>query len=149
MLEAVHNIRTQLKEHSIIPDVILAYPKGGLIIADLLSMEFDPMVPVCSIFTRRVTGGRDRLVEISNEFANLSSLRDKSILLVDDVVQSGSTLRKVYQLLVNSYNVPEMKIKVAVLGILKDSIPVHIPDFYAFKYTGRPLILPWGEVGLD
>lgn len=150
VLKAIHSIKLQLQEHAFEPDVILAYPKGGLIVADLLGHEFDNRIPICTVYTRRLTKGIRRQVHIDTRYANLQEMKGKKILLVDDVIQSGSTLQALVELLQSDYEIAENNIRIAVLGV-HEGVTVVKPDFYVFKFifgVHRP-VLPWGEVPRD
>ena len=147
---AVHTIYEEMKAQGVEPDVIVAFAKGGLIVADLLNHEFGNRLPICTFYTRRLTRGRERVVEINTTYANLDNLVGKKILLVDDVVQSGSTLREVVHLLTETHRVDRKNIVVAVLAVPK-AVTLFDPDFHVFEfeYGEKRPVLPWGVVPKD
>jgi len=144
---AVHTLYEEITGRGVEPDVILAFAKGGLIVADLLNYEFGNHCPICTFYTRRLTRGRERVVVIDTTYADFDSLAGKKILLVDDVVQSGSTLREVVRLLTQEHGVDPKNIFVAVLAVPK-AVTLYDPDFYVFEfeYGEKRPVLPWGVV---
>ena len=59
-------------------------------------------------------------------------LKNKKILLVDDISGTGNTLKNISNLIVEKYKVQELK--TSTIAIIKGSL--FLPDFYAFEESG-------------
>ncbi len=148
--KAVKELHSKLVEKGLEPNVILAFAKGGLIVADLLNHHYDNRFPIVTIYTKRVWKDGHRLVQMDTSYVDLSHLKGKKVFLVDDVIQSGSTLQAVVNLLVGQYGVKRKDITVIVLAT-NASITQFQPDVYVyeFEYTHKRPVLPWGQVPRD
>ena len=148
-LKHVEKIADKIKHDSWEPDIFLAFPKGGLIVADLLNHHFHCDYDIVTVHTKRTIGKYNEVVYIiRNPYTNLGILKDKKILIVDDVLENGVTLIKVIELLCKA-KIPRENIKTAVLGRSNGVDPAIQPDYYAFDYIkSKDLYLPWGKVTL-
>lgn len=109
-------------------DQVLCIARGGMLLGDMISRVFKiPFAVTCAssyVEDRgRVQG--DELF-ISEAIAKNTESMGKKILLVDDLVESGKTLKQVKEAVQNSY--PEAEIKTAT--IWKKEQSVFIPDYY-------------------
>ena len=147
---AIKILHQKLIERGIEPTVILAFAKGGLIVADLIGQQFGNRIPICTIFTKRSLKNRERVVEIDTSYLNLSAFKGKKILLVDDVIQSGSSLQAIVKILTEQYGIKRRDITIAVLATTT-SMTLIQPDVYVyeFEYGKKRPILPWGQVPRD
>jgi len=150
ILKAVHTLHERLSERGEEPNLILAFAKGGLIVADLLNMQYDNRIPIITIYTKRSLKAGQRLVEIDTSYVNFNNLKGKKIFLVDDVVQSGSSLQSLVKLLTENYSVKRKDITTIVLAT-NISVTQFQPDVfvYEFAYSKKRPILPWGQVPRD
>jgi len=73
-------------------------------------------------------------------YAHNIDLRDKKILLVDEIVETGITLRKIVEMIKRKYNVSELK--TATMGVNKDKC-LFYPDYYVFFEQGEWVKFPW------
>ena len=146
----VKDIANQIEVSGFKPDVFLAFPKGGLIVADLLGHRFNNDMDIAAIFTKRTFDNEKKEIvyHIRTTYTELESLKGKNILIVDDVLENGKTLREVIALLERN-EVNRNNIKSAILGRSIGVHPIIEPDFHAFDYSkSKGLHLPWGEVTL-
>jgi len=66
-------------------------------------------------------------------------LSDKKILLVDEIVGTGDSLKEVSKILIDKYKIGELK--TMTLVVLKDG--QFYPDFYSLKESGDWVVFPW------
>lgn len=148
VLRYVRKMKDHFASEGWVPDVIVSFPKGGLIVADLLFHEFDNDVDVLSIFTRRRVCDGVIEVEVNDEYINFQSIVSKNILIVDDVLESGDTIRVIRDGLIRN-NIPKSNIRIAVMGVPKSGANLIVPDFSNFEYDrSRGFEFPWGEITL-
>jgi hypoxanthine phosphoribosyltransferase len=131
------------------PEVLVSFPSGGLIVADLIGARFENKLNIVSVHTTRippVAGGEWR-VQINDEAVNYSVLKGKKILLVDDVLETGLTIATIKSAL----EPHSRDITIACLGKTKRARQRRLePHFSAFEYhfasDQQMLDLPWGRV---
>lgn len=126
-------------------DFIISFADGGLIAADLLHIKGDSKIPVLSLnleITRHDKGPKS--VNILTDTKNLFFLKNKKILLIDDVVQTGRNMEAAVNYLTGEVGIERASIITAVLGKPK-SITGFVVDYCGFKYSST-IELPWGIV---
>jgi hypoxanthine phosphoribosyltransferase len=153
VMNYVKEIAEELKGRFFKPDVLVSFPKGGLIVADLLGHCFNNELEIVSIHTNRERMIRGEYVlKIRDHYLNYKAIKGKKILIIDDVLENGMTIRDVKKLLLTKGNIPEDNIKTAVLGRTKISDWCLIePDISSFDYIRddeQELFFPWGKVTL-
>lgn len=111
------------------PDYIVGITTGGLIPLGLLAKR----LKLKNILTISVD---------SNETIYLPKvdLMGKKVLVIDEIAESGKTLRKVCKKFADFYGVLELK--TATLGVNKDKCKFY-PDFYVIDEQGEWVIFPW------
>ena len=119
-------------------DIILGISRGGLFpgiyLSDRLSLPL--AVISCSAYKKGTKESRDiKEIKISDGISTLSPLEGK-VLLVDDLVDSGGTMKKLYKKLRNQ----DKNTKTAVLYIKPWS--KFKPDYY-IKTTDAWVIFPY------
>lgn len=138
------DLSLRIRESGYMPEAIVAVLRGGYIIAKLVS----DYLGVCNISTIEVRFYRG-VGEKSEKPLVLSSvaydLRDRDVLVVDDVADSGRTLQVVIDT-VKLYGARH--VRTATLYIKPWSITV--PDYYVSE-TSSWIVFPWeiGEVARD
>ena len=138
-------IAERLKSEEWIPEIMVSFPKGGLIVADLLGHRFDNEIDVVSIHTRRVRRGRGVDVIIRSSYVRFDAIVAKRILLIDDVISGRETMKTVKALLEEKSR--DCEIRTAVLGSTKRSY--FEPHYSCFNYNpDRDLFLPWSKLTL-
>lgn len=137
--EAIRELAVQVSESGYEPDIILAIARGGLIPAGTLGY----MLSVKNTFTMNVeyyTGVNERLdvPVILPPYLDLVDLEDQSFLIVDDVADTGHTLK-----MVEGFCRPKVgEVRTAVLYHKPQS--VIRPDF-VWKQTDRWILFPWSS----
>jgi hypothetical protein len=113
--DGVKTIVKQMESGQFTPEVILAIPRGGLVLAVKLS---------------NVLGN----IPVAFQYDEKNPLFSGKVLIVDDVSDTGKTLRKELE------HLGARKAKVATLYYKPHS--VLKPDYYAFE-TDKWIVFPW------
>ena len=144
VLKYVEKIAEELKSEKWFPDILISFPKGGLIVADLLGHQFNNELDIISLYTKRVKKDNGIHIILRHPYVNVDALKGKHILIIDDVISGGETMRKVKELICN---VPNTDVRTAVLGFTKPTY--FVPNYSAFMYNrNKDLFLPWGKLTL-
>lgn len=135
-IQEVLNVLARRIAESYIPNVIISIAKGGLIpariLADLLNVDEMGFIEVKFYKGIGIRGERPFVRSIA-----LPQLRDKNVLVVDDVADSGRTI----QLVVDTISVYAPKsLKSSVLYVKPWS--TYIPDYY-YSITDEWIVFPW------
>lgn len=138
-------LATQISNYGFKPDVIVGIQRGGCIPAVLLSHYLD-VKEFCVLGIRTTASNEikaERTQPIVTGQSNLTNIKDKKVLLVDDVTNTGTTLN-IAQTLILQHNPMECKTAVIVWdGDAKDKCDA---DFYA-TYTPTWVVFPWEKHG--
>ena len=62
------------------------------------------------------------------------------VLLVDDIAETGDTLKAISDIILSQYKVSELK--TVTLGANTDKCKFY-PDFYVFEEKGGWVVFPW------
>ena len=125
----------KIKSSGFKPDYIIGITKGGLIPLSLLAKRLG----IKKILTVSATlSKKDKKLKII--YAPNIDLKGKKVLLVDEIVETGTTLKKISKMLTDKYNVGELK--TATLGMNKDRGKFH-PDYYIIEEQGEWVVFPW------
>jgi uncharacterized protein len=123
------------------PDAIVAIARGGLTLAGALGYALDVKM-LGSLNVEFYTGVEERLDApiVLPPTLDRASLEGKSILLVDDVADSGRTLALVVQLLEAGGG------EVRTVCLYAKPGTVQEPD-YVWRRTDRWIMFPWSSEG--
>ncbi|MBU1056428.1 MAG: hypothetical protein KKC46_21760 [Proteobacteria bacterium] len=125
---------------------IISFADGGLIAADLLHIKGDSQIPVLSLNLKIMRNNKgSKLVKVLTGKDSLLFLKNKKILLIDDVVQTGRNMEAVVIYLTDEVGIDRENIITAVLGKPK-GITGFVVDYYGFEYSTNTIELPWGIV---
>ena len=134
--DAVRKISEQVRKSSFKPDVIVSVMRGGIVpgrlLADSLGVEDIGVIEVKLYISAGQKGERPYLRQPLT-----LSIKDKRVLLVDDVSDSGLTLQFSVQAL--SLYMPS-EIRTATLYIKPWT--KYVPDYYA-EQVNKWVIFPW------
>ena len=118
---------------------ILCLARGGLRIGDILSRIFDQPLAILSASSY---GGEDFQTRGELRLANSLSMTEAQlgdrILIVDDLVDSGTTLAQSIQWLSQHYQVNPSQCRTAVLWFKASS--EKVPDYFVKYYADNPWI---------
>jgi len=123
------------------PEVIIGIMRGGYIVARILSDYLDiPDIGAIEIKFYKSIGEHGERPILTQPLT--INVRDKRVLIADDVADSGRTLQVAVDL-IKLYGAKE--VRTAVLFVKPRSI--FVPDFYA-ELTDKWVVFPWeyGEV---
>lgn len=123
------------------PDAIIAIARGGLTLAGALGYALDVKM-LGSLNVEFYTGVEERLDApiVLPPTLDQASLEGKSVLLVDDVADSGRTLALVLRLLESGGG------EVRTVCLYAKPGTVQEPD-YVWRRTERWIMFPWSSEG--
>ena len=138
--EGSRELATTIHESGFAPDVVVAIARGGLLLAGALAYALD--VKSCGALNAEFYTGIDsRLDEpvILAPYLDEVSLAGKKVLLVDDVSDSGRTLKMVLGLIMAA------GAEVRTSCLYSKSHTVLEPDF-TWKRTDLWIMFPWSSL---
>ena len=118
---------------------IVCLARGGLRIGDILSRIYSK--PLAILIAASYGGSDNRIrgqIKFSQHLANLEESLGSKILLVDDLVDSGISLRESINWLKTNYKDGIQEIRTAVIWYKKCSI--YQPDYYVSYLEDNPWI---------
>ncbi|BDZ65859.1 phosphoribosyltransferase [Agromyces mangrovi Wang et al. 2018] len=122
------------------PDVVIAIARGGLLLAGAVAYALG--TKNCgSINVEFYTGVDARLPEpiVSGPMLDAPALAGKRVLLVDDVSDSGRTLKKVVGMITDA----GADVRTATLYVKSQT--VLVPD-YTYRATDDWIVFPWSAL---
>ncbi|NJE54575.1 phosphoribosyltransferase [Thermococcus sp. 21S9] len=134
---AVFALAEEIQKH-FMPDVIVGIARGGLIPAVRLSHVLGD-VELKVIDVKFYKGIDERMEKPVVTIPLHGSLKDKRVVIVDDVSDTGKTLEVVIE---EVKKAGAKEVKVACLS-MKPWTKV-VPDFYVFR-TDKWIVFPWEE----
>ena len=137
-------LNRKLTEGNVQFNCVLSFQDGGLIVGELLTIRHHPDIPVVAVVLDIKRDGRvPKQVNIVADSVPAALLRKKSILVVDDVAQSGRSLEAVRSFLIKDLGLPRSRVRTAVLAKLTAIEDVNV-DIYATEYE-KMIHFPWGK----
>lgn len=137
-LEYCYKLAVKILDSDIDPDVVIAISRGGLVPARIVS----DILAVDELFTVRAklwgVGGR-LFNEPQASIPNPGIVADKKVLIIDEVVDTGATMKKIVE------NTKKAGAREVVTGVLHyKSTSSFKPDFYVEKVEKWVWIFyPW------
>ncbi len=119
-------------------DHVLCLARGGLRPGDVFSRLFNVPLSILSVSSYREEGGTQRgELCIANKITSTADTLSGRLLLIDDLVDSGDTLQRVGEWLLNRH--PEIsEIRSAVIWYKENSSVC--PDYFVHPVAGNPWI---------
>ncbi len=134
----VEELATKIVNDNYVPDVLIAVGRGGdipaRIISDLLGVK--EIKHVRAKYYESISVKKD---EVEVEIIDMD-LKNKKVLVIDDLVDSGNTLRTIEKKILE---LSPSSIKVATLQVKPWSS--REPDYFAMK-TGNWVVYPWEKL---
>lgn len=127
----------KIKASGFTPDYIIGITTGGLIplyfLAKKLSIE--------KILTLSATSyEKDQQKELKITYLPEVDLSGEKILLIDEIAETGTSLRGIVNAVKKKYQPGELK--TATLGVNTDKCKFY-PDFYILTEKGEWIVFPW------
>ena len=117
---------------------IVCLAKGGLRVGDVLCRIYDKPLAILSTASYGGENNQQRgKIQFSEHLSSITPLGDK-ILLVDDLVDSGVSLRESVNWLEQKYGESNLNIRTAVIWYKSTS--VKVPDYYVDYLSHNPWI---------
>ncbi|WP_353827394.1 phosphoribosyltransferase [Agromyces sp. SYSU T0242] len=138
--DAARRLASEVLASGFRPDVVIAIARGGLLLAGAIAYALG--TKSCgSINVEFYTGVDERLPEpvLHPPMLDAPALADRRVLLVDDVSDSGRTLRKVVDLL------EEAGADVRTATLYTKTRTVLVPDFDV-RRTDDWIVFPWSAL---
>lgn len=144
--DACRQIAEQIADSDWIPDLIVAIARGGMLPAGAISYALGVKANG-AINVEFYTGvGKTMLEpEILEPYMDISSLEGKRVLIVDDVADSGKTLKLIMDLIAKeglSMGSDSAKVDARSATIYLKPTSIIKPD-YVFKQTDKWINFPW------
>ena len=118
------------------PDYLVGIAVGGLIPLALLAEALD-MRNIVTVSVNSYSGTKRGKLHV--RYLPKINLKNKKVLLVDEIAETGETLKQVSKILIGRYRVGE--IKTATLAINKAKCS-FLPDFFVFE-DDKWIVFPW------
>lgn len=116
-------------------DAIIAVARGGMIIAQMIGEHFD----IRDVFVINSIGYKGDKKLDSIKIFNIPNLdRSKNILIVDDIIDSGQTMKEILNILNKNHS--KKVFKTASIFYKKEAL--YKPDFFV-KYTTKWVDFFW------
>lgn len=144
--DACRQIAEQIADSGWMPDLIVAIARGGMLPAGAISYALGVKANA-AINVEFYTGvGKTMLEpEILEPYMDISSLEGKRVLIVDDVADSGKTLKLIMDLIAKeglSMGSDTTKVDARSATIYLKPTSIIKPD-YVFKQTDKWINFPW------
>jgi len=134
----IDELTDKIKASGFRPDFLIGVTNGGLIPLYFLAKkldDFDNVLTICS-----TSYDKDRNKDLKILYFPDVGLSNKKVLLVDEIAESGDTLKEISGILINKYKVGELK--TVTLGVNTDKSKFY-PDFWSVEQSGDWVVFPW------
>jgi len=135
--KAIEELGNKIKSSGFKPDYIIGITTGGLIPLALLAKQLD----IDKILTVSASSyEKDKKKKTVITYLPVVDLKNQKILLVDEIVETGETLKKMTEAIIKKYKVGE--IKTATIGVNRDKC-IFEPDYWIVAESGEWVVFPW------
>ena len=134
--ELTKKLSNKIKESGFKPDYLIGITIGGLIPLAILAEELD-IKNVITISASSYEGKERGKLTVTHLPA--IDLSNQKVLLVDEIAETGETLKQISDILVSKYRPGELK--KATLGVNRKKCK-FLPDFYVVEDDGW-IVFPW------
>lgn len=128
--QLIEDLSGELHRSNVTFDLVLAIARGGLRVGDVISRIFDrPLAVISASSYRADQGTQPGKLQLGTSIALCGQALEGSVLIVDDMVDSGTTLAAVTDFIMN-----QPKVTCCQTAVLWWKVASTIkPDFYACK----------------
>lgn len=130
----------KIKESGFKPDYLVGIAVGGLIPLGLLAKRLD-IGNILTVSTASYDGNHNQK-ELKITYLPEADLSGKKVLLIDEIADTGTTLKKMREIFIGQYQSGELKIATLAVNKAKSAV---LPDFYALAGEGEWIKFPWEE----
>lgn len=137
--EGVAKVAAQLNLHFDDAVIITVVPGGILYTADLVrQLEFE--INMDYISCPHTPGDRNNHSTIV--FHNNIDLSDRNVIIIDDAIESGGTMKRLVQFIAENYT--PKSVSVAVLFVKPGRVDIPVRQFYGFEMENDDLLIGYG-----
>ena len=141
----------KIKDDDFKPDLMIGLNRGGLVplayISYGLNLRNNVLLDI-SFYEEddKINAQKEDLGQVMYQLENMPHLKKaQNVLIVDDLVDSGHTVRVIKKLFTKIY--PDKNLKIAVLYQNSDVNEYEIADYYAFIEEKKNwLVFPWDTI---
>lgn len=131
------DLADKIKEVGFEVDYLIGITTGGLIPLYFLAKKLN----IKNILTISASSyEKDQQKELKITYLPEVDLSGKKVLLIDEIAETGESLKQISEAVLNKYNPSELKI--ATLGVNTDKCKFY-PDFYIIEEKGEWVVFPW------
>ena len=134
--KSVKRLAKKIKASKFKPDYLIGITVGGLTPLALLAEELD-IRKILIISADSYDGKKQGKLNVS--YLPKINLSRKKVLLVDEIAETGRTLKRVSEILLNRYKVGGLK--TATIGLNKKKCK-FLPDFVVLEENSW-IVFPW------
>ena len=131
-----HDLCKKIKSTEFVPDYLVGITTGGLIPLYFLSKELDNnniLTISASSYEKNNQG------ELTIKYIPEIDLRNKNVLLIDEISETGETLKKISEIVIEKYSPRELR--TVTFGINETKCQFK-PDFFGIE-DDRWIVFPW------
>jgi hypoxanthine phosphoribosyltransferase len=132
------------------PDILVSLGRGGMVVTRLVSECTN--IHDIKLFNIKCYNCDDKLSKVTTGSFNYTDLNDKSVVLIDDVYTTGTTIDTVTELI--QKNTENCSIDTATLYWNIDNLnraegKIKRPNVYSGTYSASTtwLVFPWEKIG--
>lgn len=135
--KSIEDLGNKIKEDGFKPDYIIGITTGGLIPLYFLAkqLEIDNILTV-SASSYEKNKRKETVITYLPEI----DLKNKKVLLVDEIAETGESLQKMKNAIIEKYQVGG--IKTAAIGANTDKCTSY-PDYWIVAEKGEWIVFPW------
>ncbi len=137
-LRAVHLLGEMIRESDFKPDYLVGVATGGLyplaILAKKLGNKNVHAISVSS-YDKNVKRKEMTIHEVPH-----ADFADKNILIIDEIVETGDTLRTLIELFKKTHRPREVRTAAVAVNVTKTS---YYPDFWKLSTETQWTVFPW------
>lgn len=129
----------KIKESGFKPDYIVGITTGGLIPLYFMARKLDNIHNILTVSVHSYD--KDKKEDLKIIYLPEIDLSNKKVLLVDDIVGTGDTLKEISNIFIDKYKVGELK--TVTLAAIKGN--QCYPDFYGIEEQDDWVMFPWDK----